>query len=81
MAKATCPNGHGMWNGDGKTDIWAFRVGFFREFLKKHPDCILNEDSDYREIYDCVWDVPGEDLDCWYCDKCKGLVVELWGRG
>ena len=26
-------------------------------------------------MYDCVDDVPGEDLDCWYCDECKGLVV------
>ena len=32
----SCPNGHGMWNGDGKHVVWAFRVGFFRDFVKTH---------------------------------------------
>lgn len=75
MAHASYPNGHGMWNGDGKPVVWAFRIGFFREFMKKHPGCVLGEDNEYWQIYDCVEDVPGEDLDCWYCDECKGLVV------
>ncbi|MBE5851170.1 MAG: hypothetical protein E7298_13725 [Lachnospiraceae bacterium] len=43
MAHASCPNGHGMWNGDGKPVVWAFRVGFFRDFMKTHPDCRLAE--------------------------------------
>lgn len=75
MAHASCPNGHGMWNGDGKPVVWAYRVGFFRDFMKTHPDCRLDEESEYSQLYDCVDDVPGEDLDCWYCDECKGLVV------
>lgn len=75
MAHASCPNGHGMWNGDGKPVVWAFRVNFFREYMKGHPDCILGMDGKYGEMFDCVDDVPGEDLDCWYCDKCKGVVV------
>lgn len=75
MAHAFCPNGHGMWNGDGKPVVWAFRVGYFRDFMKAHPDCKLDEGSEYWQLYDCVDDVPGEDLDCWYCDECKGLVV------
>lgn len=75
MAHASCPNGHGMWDGDGKPVVWAFRVGFFRDFMKAHPDCKLDEASEYWQLYDCVDDVPGEDLDCWYCDECKGLVV------
>ena len=75
MAHASCPNGHGMWNGDGKPVVWAFRVNFFRDFMKGHPDCILGMDGKYGELFDCVEDVPGEDLDCWYCDECKGVVV------
>ena len=75
MSHALCPNGHGMWNGDGKPDVWAFRVGYFRDFMKAHPDCKLDEDSEYWQLYDCVDDIPGEDLNCWYCDECKGLVV------
>lgn len=75
MAHAACPNGHDMWNGDGKPVVWAFRVGFFRDFIKTHPDCVLNGDTDYWQMYHCVDDIPGEDLDCWYCDECKGLVV------
>ena len=61
--------------GDGKPVVWAFRVGFIRDFMKAHPDCKLDRESEYWQMYDCVDDVPGEDLDCWYCDECKGLVV------
>ena len=76
MAHASCPNGHAMSNGDGKPVVWAFRIGFFRDFMKAHPECKLgDEESKYFQIYDCVDDVPEEDLDCWYCDECKGLVV------
>ena len=74
MAHAYCPNGHEMWNGDGKPVVYAFRVGFFRDFVKKHPDAVLGS-WEYPELYDCVDDISGEDLDCWYCDECKGLVV------
>ena len=75
MAHTSCPNGHDMWNGDGKPVVWAFRVGFFREFMKQNPDCILDDNNQFSQLYDCVYDIPGEDLDCWYCEKCKGLVV------
>ena len=75
MAHASCPNGHGMWNGDGKPVVWAFRVGFFRDYMRTHPDCRLEEEPEYLQMYDYVDDVPGEDLDCWYCHECKGLVV------
>ena len=75
MAHTACPNGHDMWNGDGKPVVWAFRVGFFHDFMKQHPNCVLGDNGEYWQIYDCVDDALGEDLDCWYCDECKGLVV------
>lgn len=75
LAHAICPDGHDMWNGDGKPVVWAFRVGFLRDFIKTHPGCKLGEESEHWQMYDCVDDVPGEDLDCWYCDECKSLVV------
>lgn len=75
MAKTSCPSGHGMWNGGGEPVVWAFRVGFIREFVKEHPDCKLDDNGEYPELYDCVYDVPEEKLDCWYCDECKGLTV------
>lgn len=74
MAHTHCPAGHDMWNGDGKPVVYAYRVGFFEEFMKEHPDCVLGS-RDYLAIYDCVDYVMGEDLDCWYCDECQGLVV------
>lgn len=74
MAHTPCPAGHDMWNGDGKPVVSAYRVGFFEEFMKEHPDCVLGSDE-YLAIYDCVDWVMGEDLDCWYCDECQGLVV------
>jgi len=80
LAHASCPNGHGMWDGDGKPIVWTFRVGFIRDFMKAHPDCKLDRESEYWQMYDCVDDVPGEDLDCWYCDECKGLVVRTLSR-
>ena len=75
MAHASCPNGHDMWNGDGKPVVWAFRVGFFSDYMKNHPECTLGEGSEDWQMYDCVDGFQGEDLDCWYCDECKGLVV------
>ena len=41
MAHTYCPNGHEMWNGDGKPVVYAFRVDFFRNFMKVHPDAVL----------------------------------------
>lgn len=75
MAHTSCPSGHGMWDGNGKPVVWAFRVGYIREFVKEHPDCILSDDGPYWQMYDIVDDAIGEDLDCWYCDECKGLTV------
>lgn len=76
MAHTACPNGHDMWNGDGEPVVWAFRVGFIRKFVEEHPDCRLgNNNSEYWQLFDCVDGVPGEDLDCWYCDECKGLTI------
>lgn len=75
MAHTVCPNGHGMWDGDFKPVVYVFRLGFLREFIKNHPKCKLERKSGYEELYDCVDGVIGEDLDCWYCDECKGLVV------
>ena len=28
MAKTSCPNGHGMWDGDGTPSVWAYRVQY-----------------------------------------------------
>lgn len=67
-----------MWDGDGKPLVWVFRVGYIREFTEMHPDFILGEgDKSYEinQIYDCVDGVPGENLDCWYCDECRSLAV------
>ena len=78
MAHASCPNNHGMWDGDGKPVVWAFRVNYLREFERLYPDFVLDDDwrqEGHVQLYDCVDDAPGEDLDCWYCDECKGLVV------
>ena len=64
-----------MWNGAGQPVVYAFRVAFFREFAKLHPDCVLGIGKDYWQLYDCVDGVLGEDLDCWCCDECQSLVV------
>ena len=79
MGHTCCPNGHSLWNGDGKTTVFAFRVGFFRDFMKMYPDCILSAEGRFDQLYDCVDacsdEYPGEDLDGWYCDICKGLTI------
>lgn len=75
MAHCSCPNGHNMWNGNGKPEIWVFRIGYFMNFMERHPDCMLSDSGDYCEIYDCLDEAPEEDLDCWYCDECKSLTV------
>ena len=41
MAHASCPNGNGMWDGDGKPVVWAFRIGFFCDFMKAHPVLLI----------------------------------------
>lgn len=78
MAHTNCPNGHNMWNGDGKPIVYAFRVGFIKRFTEQFPDRVLNSGDQFFHMYDLcdeLGGVPGEDLDCWYCDECKGLVV------
>lgn len=74
MAHCSCYYGHDMWNGDGKPVVWAFRLAYFEEFQRSHPEAVLGTDE-YYAIYDCFeWDCQ-EDLDCWYCDECGSLVV------
>lgn len=77
MAKTACINGHGMWSGDGGPCVEAYRVNFFRNLVKREPDCVILHDfsGKYPYIYDCTDDVPGEDLDIWYCDECGSFVV------
>lgn len=75
MAHTSCPNGHDMWNGDGKPVVWAFRVNFFVDFMRQHPGYVVGKEGYYWQIYDCFDGIPGEDLDCWYCEECKGLAV------
>ena len=75
MAHTSCPNGHRMWNGDGTPVVWAFRVRYIYDYMKDNPDCVFGFGDRLWQIYDCVDDVPGEALDCWYCDECQGLVV------
>lgn len=81
MAHTNCYKGHDMWNGDGKTCVWAYRVDFLIEYMKKNPTYrldTLDEDGNWSgHIYDCVDKNAEEDLDCWYCDKCKCLAVFL----
>ena len=60
MAHASCPSGHGMWNGNGKPVVWAFRVGYIREFVKEHPDCILSDDGYYWQMYDLLMMLLGK---------------------
>lgn len=75
MAKTSCINGHPMWNGDGKPVIWAYRIGYFVEYMKRHPDCILGDSGNGYQIFDCVREDPEEDLDVWYCDECGSVAV------
>lgn len=76
MAKTACLNGHGMWNGDGKPIVWAFRLNFYKQFQEENPDVILGYDkTEYARIYDCAENYPWEEPDIWYCDKCKSLGI------
>lgn len=79
MAHASCYNGHSMWNGDGKPVVWAFRVGFLRDYMALHPDFLLDTPQNGEpfgyDLSDCVSDDPNETLDCWYCDECGCLAV------
>lgn len=79
MAVTECINGHRMWNGDGKPVIWAFKISDLREFEQMYPDKVLsfstNNKYPLQQMYDCIADINGEELDCWYCEKCKCLTV------
>ncbi|MDY5775766.1 MAG: hypothetical protein SPK14_08050 [Lachnospiraceae bacterium] len=81
MAHTSCYKGHGMWNGDGKPCVWAFRVDFLIEYMMQHPTYRLDIEDEYGnwsgDIYDCVDEDPEENLDCWYCEECKCLAVFL----
>ena len=56
MAHTNCYKGHDMWNGDGKTCVWAYRVDFLIEYMKKNPTYrldTLDEDGNWSgHIYD-----------------------------
>ena len=74
MAHCSCYYGHSMWNGDGKPVVWAFRLAFFEEFQREHPDIVLGSEE-YYALFDCFEQNRQEDLDCWYCDECGSFVV------
>lgn len=74
MAHCSCYYGHGMWNGDGKPVVWAFRLSFFEAFQRVHPEARLGTEE-YYAIFDCFESGSPDDLDCWYCDECGSLVV------
>lgn len=78
MAVTACINGHRMWNGDGKPIIWAFKISDLRKYEETFPDKVLSfgrEFNDLQQMYDCITDIDGEELDCWFCDECKSLAV------
>ena len=77
MVKASCINGHGMWNGEGTPSVQAYRVGFFRDLMKREPDCVIHHDfsGKYPYIIDCLDDAPEENPDIWYCDECGSFAV------
>lgn len=75
MAKTICFHGHGMWNGDGKTILNIYRVGFFNEYMKIHPSFRLMDGTNGYHLFDCVENYPQEYLDGWYCDECASVVV------
>lgn len=75
MSHIRCPNGNSLSNCSDTPMVWAFRLGFFRDFLKLHPNHKLEDFKELEQIYDYVEDVPGEVLEYWYCDECKGFVV------
>ena len=75
MAHTCCIKKHSMWDGDGKPVVYAFRVQYIKEFMEKNPQCLFLPNSYYMQMYDCVDEVQGEDLDCWYCDECGCLAV------
>ena len=79
MAHTSCLNDHSMWNGDGKPCVDAYRVDYFRDYMKKYPSYRLKRiDAEHPyedEIYDCVEYAPEEYLEIWYCDECGCLTV------
>ena len=74
MAHAQCINGHSMWDGDLKPSVEVYRVGYIKDFMREHPDCHLGDEI-CPYIYDCTDGVLHEELDVWYCDDCKSVVV------
>lgn len=73
MAKTSCPNGHGMWDGRDSL-VWVFHTGFFYDYMKNYPSFVLG--GVMGEIYDCVACYPEEkEYDCWYCEECRALVI------
>ena len=79
MAHTSCLNDHSMWNGDGKPCVDAYRVDYFRDYMKKYPSYRLKRiDAEHPyedEIYDCIEYAPEEYLEMWYCDECGCLIV------
>ena len=76
MAHTSCFNGHDMWNGDGKPLIEVYRINYFKDFMKRNPYAIINNDSTYYAIYDCYMDGwEDQEIDCWYCDDCHCVAV------
>ena len=49
MGKAACINGHYLWDGDGKSCVEAYRLNFFRELMRREPDCVIH--GDYPSKY------------------------------
>ena len=51
MAHTSCPSGHSMWNGDGKPVVYAFRINFFKDFVKKYPYFQLGTLTSHKNIH------------------------------
>lgn len=80
MAHVLCPNGHSMWDGDGKPIVYVFRIVYIKEFCKNNPNIRFESYGKYTQMYDITDNVEGEDIDCWYCDECKGINVYVDNR-
>lgn len=77
MAHTPCPNGHDMWNGNGKPVLWIFRVNFFRDFMKRYPLFRFDSKATCYDFADVIDDFSsyGESIDGWYCEICKGVTL------
>ena len=78
MAHIGCTCGKDLWNGDGKPIIWAFRVNYLYDILRKKPNIIWCSDDYY--ILDEFFNGGKEDPDVWFCDSCKRFSV-FYGNG